>query len=89
MQLKVYGDKLTAKMRELSSKRLCLTINSDDPPFFGGHTTENLEFWVDELRLSEGKILELVFNSIEASFLDIERKERLRRELTRTFLHKL
>jgi hypothetical protein len=35
-QLKVYDGQLVERMRELLSHDLCVTINSDDPSYFGG-----------------------------------------------------
>ena len=35
-QLKVYDGQLVERMRELLSHDLCITINSDDPSYFGG-----------------------------------------------------
>lgn len=69
-------------MRELMSWELCVTVNSDDPPFFsmggGGYINENFEFWAEKLPLSVDQIYQLALNSVDASFLDSERKKALR-----------
>jgi aminodeoxyfutalosine deaminase len=60
-----------------------ITLNSDDPPFFGATLLdeyllahEKLDFTLDQLR-------ELAANSIEASFLDPTRKLALLSEVER------
>lgn len=39
-QLKVYNGELLERMQELLSHDLCITINSDDPSYFGGYVGE-------------------------------------------------
>ena len=70
MQLQVYKGELIDRMKELISWDLCTTINSDDPPFFGGYVNENFQFWADELGLTAAQISQLARNSVEASFLE-------------------
>lgn len=74
LQLKVFKGEYTQRMKELIAWRLCTTVNSDDPPFFGGYINDNLEFWAEELDLSQEDIKELVQNSVQASFLSQEEK---------------
>ncbi len=52
-----------------------VTVNSDDPAYFGGYVNENYEAIVDALSLSEAELKELVKNSFKASFLSAEQKE--------------
>ena len=49
---------------------LCVTVNSDDPAYFGGYVGENLAGVAEALRLDDAAIAELARNSFEASFLD-------------------
>jgi adenosine deaminase len=56
-----------AKMLE---HRLCATVNSDDPAYFGGYVGENLAGVAEALQLDDDTIVELARNSFEASFLD-------------------
>ena len=62
-------------MRELIEWNLCTTVNSDDPPFFGGYVNENYEFWMEALGLCSEQLYQLARNSIEASFQAISQKE--------------
>ena len=74
MQLQIYRGVLFDKMRELLATDVCVTVNSDDPPFFGGYVNENFDLWAEKLDLSTEKLHELVCNSFEGSFLPAEEK---------------
>ena len=56
---------------------LHVTINSDDPPYFGGYVTENLLACREALNLSVEDIVHLVRNGIEAAFLAPDERSRL------------
>jgi adenosine deaminase len=60
---------------------LCVTVNSDDPAYFGGYVDENFHAVQEGLQLSRDDIYQLTKNSFMASFLDAERKQRLLEEL--------
>ena len=49
---------------------LCVTVNSDDPAYFGGYVGENLAGVVDALQLDDAALVQLARNSFEAAFLD-------------------
>ncbi len=57
-------------LKQLLEMGLCVTINSDDPAYFGGYLNENFEAIDRALNLSEDQILHLAENSFKASFLD-------------------
>jgi adenine deaminase len=66
--------KVVDRMEDHNLKRLldagvCVTVNSDDPAYFGGYVTENYRAVYDALHLSRSDIAQLARNSIEASFL--------------------
>lgn len=61
------------KMLDLGLK---VTINSDDPAYFGGQLVANFEALVESLDLNKQDIIELVKNSFQYSLLDIDAKER-------------
>ena len=58
----------------LLSKGLRVTVNSDDPAYFGGYMAENLAG--DGLDLDELQVAQLARNSFLASFLDERDKQR-------------
>jgi aminodeoxyfutalosine deaminase len=53
---------------------LMITLNSDDPPFFGATLLEEYQLAHREFEFSLDQLRELAANSIEASFLPPERK---------------
>lgn len=55
---------------------LKVTINSDDPAYFGGYLGENLDAIRTEFGLSQDQLAALSANSIEASFLTSAEKAR-------------
>lgn len=61
------------KMLDLGLK---VTVNSDDPAYFGGYITENYLACIEALDLSLEDVKQLVRNSFEYSFLSEEMKEK-------------
>jgi adenosine deaminase len=61
------------KMLDLGLK---VTVNSDDPAYFGGYLTQNYLACIDALDLSLEDVKQLVRNSFEYSFLSDEMKEK-------------
>jgi len=82
-QLQVYRGTLFERMKELIAAELCVTVNTDDPPFFGGYMNENYQFWVDNVGLTKAQILQLGLNSFEAAFMPESEKTRLQLEVQR------
>ncbi|HEY6363443.1 MAG TPA: hypothetical protein VI585_01500 [Candidatus Binatia bacterium] len=58
-----------------------MTINSDDPAYFGGYLTENFLAVQKALRLDGADIDRLVRNSFQAAFLRQDEKQVLLDEL--------
>ncbi len=56
---------------------LCVTVNSDDPSYFGGYMTENFISLYDNLSLTKVQAIKLIENSIGASFAEKKRKKSL------------
>ena len=61
------------KMLDLGLK---VTVNSDDPAYFGGYITQNYLACIEALDLSLEDVKQLVSNSFEYSFLSDEMKEK-------------
>lgn len=59
------------KMLDLGLK---VTVNSDDPAYFGGYLTQNYLSVIEALDLSMEEVKQLVRNSFEYSFLTAEQK---------------
>ena len=64
---------------------LCVTINSDDPAYFGGYLLENYLQTFAALHLGAPQAYRLAANSIEASFAPEEDKHRWMHELKQVF----
>jgi adenosine deaminase len=60
---------------------LLVSINSDDPAYFGGYIGDNYRETQDALGLDDGTMIALARNSIDSSFLDPPRKTALIEEL--------
>ena len=71
--------KVVKTMKEYNIKRLLrygllVTVNSDDPAYFGGYLNENYEAIADALELSKEDVKTLAKNSFKASFLSDSKK---------------
>jgi adenosine deaminase len=63
-------------LKRLLEAGLCVTVNSDDPAYFGGYLLENYLAVQRGLGLTRAQLATLARNSIEASFLDAAAKRR-------------
>jgi adenosine deaminase len=76
VKLKVFERMADHNLKRLLERGLCVTVNSDDPAYFGGYLLENYLAVQRALGLSRAQILQLARNSIEASFLAQSDKSR-------------
>jgi len=60
---------------------LLVSVNSDDPAYFGGYVADNYRALVNGGGISRQELIRLVANSIESSFLDVTGKRALLDEL--------
>lgn len=65
----------------LMEEEVLVTVNSDDPAYFGGYVADNYRALVEGIGLGESALVQLARNSITASFLDDGRKQDLLEEL--------
>ncbi|MBR7777532.1 adenosine deaminase [Undibacterium rugosum] len=54
---------------------LCVTINSDDPSYFGGYMNDNFIATADALELSRAELLQIARNGFEAAFVSEQQKQ--------------
>ena len=73
LKLCVVKDLRDHGLKTLLDAGLCVTINSDDPAYFGGYLNTNFEQTVAALNLSRDDVVQLARNSFEASFIGAER----------------
>ena len=57
-------------------KKLMVTVNSDDPAYFGGYLNKNLIETQEALNLSKEEVKTLLVNSFKSSFLNEEKKSK-------------
>lgn len=86
VKLGVFNSIAEHNLKRLLALGLCITVNSDDPAYFGGYLAENLEAVQEGLGLSGGDIYRLAKNSFVATFLPDDKKQELLRELDNYFL---
>lgn len=76
VRLCVYDSMTEHPILDLLSQGVCVTVNSDDPSYFGGYLCENFEALAQALDMTQGQVIDLCRNSFEASFLDTVDKNR-------------
>ncbi len=81
VRLAVYRDMKQHPLRRMLEAGLMVTINSDDPAYFGGYVNENYLAVHEALELSQRQLAEIARNSFEAAFLDDARKASLMGEV--------
>jgi adenosine deaminase len=64
-------------LADLLRRGVKVTVNSDDPAYFGGYLDDNLDAVRESLGLSDDEVRTLALNSIEASFAPAEVKAEL------------
>lgn len=81
VELKVFDSMTEHNLKELLDQGLCVTVNSDDPSYFGGYITENFKAAASALELTKTNLYQLSKNAFKASFLPLEAKQKLTEEL--------
>jgi len=76
VKLRVYKRIEDHNLKRLLEAGLCVTVNSDDPAYFGGYIAANFDAVRVGLGLSREDMRKLAANSIEASFLSAMDKAR-------------
>lgn len=69
VKLCVVDDLAKHNILSLLEQGLLVTVNSDDPSYFGGYINENFFGLVQKLNLNSAVIVQLISNSFQASFL--------------------
>ena len=77
VKLRVFDAMASHTILDMLDLGVCVTVNSDDPSYFGGYMTENFLALYDSLELSRDQAIRLINNSIDASFAEDSRKKEL------------
>ncbi|TMC39462.1 MAG: adenosine deaminase [Chloroflexi bacterium] len=83
VRLRVFPDLRSHPLKQLLDRGLLVTVNSDDPAYFGGYVGDNLQEVASALDLSREQVIALARNSFIASFISEEQKRRYLDELDR------
>lgn len=83
VKLRVFDTMASHTILDMLDLGVCVTVNSDDPSYFGGYMTENFLALYDSLELSRDQAIRLINNSIDASFAEGSRKKELSNLLQR------
>ena len=74
LKLCVVKDLREHPLKRMLDAGLCVTVNSDDPAYFGGYMNANFVQTVEALGLTREEVVTLANNSFEASFIDADRR---------------
>ncbi len=72
VRLRVFQEMSEHNILKLLDDGVCVTVNSDDPAYFGGYINENLIALETELGMTPKQSLQLVKNGFAASFLSAD-----------------
>jgi len=81
VKLRVFHRLEDHNLKDLLDRGVRVTINSDDPAYFGGYVLDNYVAIAKALNLSRDDLITLARNSIEATFLSVDNKAALLDEL--------
>jgi adenosine deaminase len=84
VKLCVYKKMEDHNLARLLAEGVCITVNSDDPAYFGGYIGDNYRAIAEALPLTAPDLLALAKNAVEASWLDADRKSQLTAEVDRS-----
>ena len=74
IKLCVFKNLKEHNLKEMLDEKLIVTVNSDDPAYFGGYINKNLIESQSALNLSIEDVRTLIINSFKSSFLKEEKK---------------
>jgi adenosine deaminase len=75
-KLKVFAHMSEHNILDLLEQGLLVTVNADDPSYFGGYLNDNYHALIEHLDISQEQLRQMVKNSFSASFLTEEVKQR-------------
>lgn len=77
VRLRVVKEVADLPIRQMLEAGLVVTINSDDPAYFGGYLDDNIDAITRSLHLTAEELRQLSVNSVTASFASDARKREL------------
>jgi len=77
VKLGVFTDMAEHNIIDLLRQNVCVTINSDDPAYFGGYMNDNFLAVTKALQPSKKELAQFTFNAINSAFINETEKMRL------------
>ncbi len=81
VRLRVFDTMADHNIMQLFEKGLLVTVNSDDPAYFGGYLNDNYRALAEQFALDKNTLKALVKNSFTASYLPEAEKQRFIRSI--------
>jgi len=81
IQLKVFAQMPEHNFEKLTQAGLQVTINSDDPTYFGGYINANYASVQRAFDLDRAALTQCGVNSVKASFASGDRKKKILKEI--------
>jgi adenosine deaminase len=69
LKLRVFDDMKRHTLKALLAQGVAVTVNSDDPAYFGGYVNANYQAAADALELGDADVYTIIRNGFEASFV--------------------
>jgi len=79
--LRVFPDMKSHNIRKLHASGLCITVNSDDPPYFGGYINKNYAAIQAALGVTDEELWQMTRNSFTGAYMSEELRNRYLSEL--------
>jgi adenosine deaminase len=86
LKLKVVQDMSNHPLAKMLDKGMMVTVNSDDPAYFGGYINENYIAVANALNLTKEQIAVLAKNSVVTSFLNEKQKLEMINKIEKYYL---
>ena len=68
-------------IKELADRGVKVTVNSDDPAYFGGYIAENFQLLANESEVDHAFLAQLSLNAVDISWAAPSLKEKLRAQI--------
>jgi adenosine deaminase len=75
LKLCVFDDLTKHTLKSLLDRGVAVTVNSDDPAYFGGYINQNFVETIDALKLSDADVYTIVKNSFDAAFITAAQRD--------------
>ena len=83
LRLRVVDALVHHPLQRMMDKGLMVTLNSDDPAYFGGYVNDNYRAVSDALALGRDEIIAIARNGVQASLMSASEKAKVQAEIDR------